>query len=1052
MHNRYRNEPNGSQGFFEIIDQFMVRTPILPVNFFYKHLVKTFNNNSSIDTQLSYYKNLVNENKMIREAIAVSSLTLLESIDTITLESREKSKKNVIKGIFRYLNRLSTRPTPFGLCASVGLGEFSNMDNGINKTTGSFKKQVRADREWIGKLIRLLEAEKQVLNGIKVAVNQGILINGNRAKLNCTTEMINEQSKDKELIATSINYNEITEVVFKMAKTPILYKELVSSIHRKYKEVSLEVVENYIVQLIQQEFLTTELLPPNSKNCLTHVLEILIRENEDLPITSLLIEIETLIKKYEQTELGEGLDLYSEIIEKMNSIVKTRSPLKIDLITKGTPYQLASEHKKDLEEVADLLCHLNAYNGGYKNHELKEYHSKFLQSYGLEREVPVLELLEEGIGLGPPGDYQYPPAKNRISSNSKTVGLGEIDKFFLDLIIECNLNGSLELSLNEHHLEKIKVNRSVKEMDFPISMDMYFLEVNEGNGKIKFLLSHNPYAAGAGNTLGRFTPYLENEEKIIWKEIAKKEQEHFADSILAEVIPAPISERNLNICQTDERREYSINITNKINSQNNIDLEDIAVGATHDGLYLKSISMGKELIPLASHMLNPSLCSNIYRFLFEMGEQRTGSNYPYFFNNITNLGLPFIPRIAYKNFILSPAKWNIRSSTFQDCGSEESFIEKFSQYREKYSIDQYVFLVYFDNKILFNLDNHEHLRDLFKEVSKLKGSTILTLTENLEALPTNEICRENVFSFFNKNIRDKASVVIRNTNKFLPLINQKRRMEYPFENWIYLKLYCPEDRQNELIGTGLYEFIQNHEWFDSFFFMRYRDPDFHLRIRFRAPSDMLIHQGLPTLVKWLKKLKETGIVYKANFDTYDPEIERYGGPVLIEQAVDIFYYDSLIALELIKKMRFEGMPVSTDIIAFMNINHYMKCFGFEPLDQLEWLNQRVSYKEWLAEYRKNKKVYADFFDRFVVRNSEQSPLDNSLEELLSLREVPLHFYSNSITKYIKSDLYSTKADILDSLIHLHLNRLIGIDREYETKILTLYRHAIKSFSQQFITV
>lgn len=215
---------------------------------------------------------------------------------------------------------------------------------------------------------------------------------------------------------------------------------------------------------------------------------------------------------------------------------------------------------------------------------------------------------------------------------------------------------------------------------------------------------------------------------------------------------------------------------------------------------------------------------------------------------------------------------------------------------------------------------------------------------------------------------------------------------------------------------------------------------------------MLIHQGLPTLVKWLKKLKETGIVYKANFDTYDPEIERYGGPVLIEQAEDIFYYDSLIALELIKKMRFEGMPVSTDIIAFMNINHYMKCFGFEPLDQLEWLNQRVSYKEWLAEYRKNKKVYADFFDRFVVRNSEQSPLDNSLEELLSLREVPLHFYSNSITKYIKSDLYSTKADILDSLIHLHLNRLIGIDREYETKILTLYRHAIKSFSQQFITV
>ncbi|MDQ0215812.1 hypothetical protein J2S13_002232 [Oikeobacillus pervagus] len=139
---------------------------------------------------------------------------------------------------------------------------------------------------------------------------------------------------------------------------------------------------------------------------------------------------------------------------------------------------------------------------------------------------------------------------------------------------------------------------------------------------------------------------------------------------MAEVIPAPISERNLNICQTDERREYAINITNKIHTQNNIDLEDIAVGATHDGLYLKSISMGKELIPLVSHMLNPSLCPNIYRFLFEMGEQRTGSSFPYFFNNIANLGLPFIPRIVYKNFILSPTKWNIRSNTFHGCDSE----------------------------------------------------------------------------------------------------------------------------------------------------------------------------------------------------------------------------------------------------------------------------------------------------------------------------------------------------------------------------------------------
>lgn len=107
-------------------------------------------------------------------------------------------------------------------------------------------------------------------------------------------------------------------------------------------------------------------------------------------------------------------------------------------------------------------------------------------------------------------------------------------------------------------------------------------------------------------------------------------------------------------------------------------------------------------------------------------------------------------------------------------------------------------------------------------------------------------------------------------------------------------------------------------------------------------------------------------------------------------------------------MRFESLPVSTDMIAFMNIHHYMKCFGFEPLDQLEWLNQRVNFKEWLAEYRTNKEVYGDFFDRFVARNSEPFSLDNSLEELLSLREVPLQFYSNSITNSYAPNFYYLK--------------------------------------------
>lgn len=1045
MHNRYENGSKHNQEGFKVIEQFMSREPILSLSFFYNYLAKPLQDNYTIDEQVFYYKSLVNENTVIREAIAISSLTLLKSIESITLNSKNKNKRNVIKGIFRYLNRLSTRSTPFGLCASVGLGEFSD-ENEVDHVTRTPRKQARADSEWIQNLIRLLEADKQILNGLKIAVNQSVFINGDRAKLNHKTEIVNEQSKDKELIVTSINYNEITELTFAETKNPIVFRTLVSNIYEKYNDVSVEVVEDYIAQLIQQEFLTTELFPPNSVNNLDHILEILIRENSNLPLTDLLIKINHLIKAYEQTELGEGLDLYLEIVNKMNLVTRVKTPLKIDLISKGAPHRLGKKNKKGLEEIANLLCNLNAYNGGYKNQVLKEYHSKFLQVYGLEREVPVIELLEDGIGLGPPGDYQYPPAKNQTSDSSSTNSFGDVDKFFLDLIIESNLKCNREISLNKKHLKEIRKDMTVKEQDLPISMDMYFSEVNEGDKKTKFLLSHNPYAPGAGNTLGRFTPYLEDKEKVYWKDIAKKEQKHFSNSILAEINPTPISERNLNICRIDERRNYSISVTNKVHAKNNIDLDDIVVGATHDELYLKSISMGKEIIPLASHMLNPSLCPNVYRFLVEIGEQRTGRNFPYFFNNINNLGFPFTPRIVYKDFILSSAKWNIRANTFQYCRTEERFVEEFEKYREKYNIDQYVFLVNLDNKILFNLENRDHLSDLFREVRKLEGSSILTLTENLEALDANGVCRENVFFFLNNDIKDTTSVVTRNNS--LPTIHSKNRMEYPFDKWIYLKIYCSEDRENELIGKHFYEFIQNNKWFDSFFFMRYRDPDFHLRIRFKASSDTLIHQGLPSIMKWLQKVKSLGIIHKISFDTYDPEIERYGGSKLIDEAENVFHYDSLITLELIKKIHFRKTPLSTDIIAFMNINHYLSCFDYGLFDQLDWLNHRIDYKEWLRDYRLNQEVYDDFLNGLIANNSDQLDFENNLKELLQLRKISLQNYLVSIRKNLKGDLYSTRANILDSLIHMHLNRLVGIDREYETKILTLYRHTIRSLSRR----
>ena len=179
---------------FKLFDNFMVRSPLLPLNFFKNQLSSLKLNDLDIDEILQYFKKLIEENKIIKEAIAISSLSLLQSIQQVTPNSKSKDKRNIVKGIFRYLNRVSTRTTPFGLCASVGLGNFSSVS--LSQKTGHFRKSVNADMEWVIYLIKSLESDLDIDRQLKIISNQGIIINGSRAKLNYSTDSVDEKSKD----------------------------------------------------------------------------------------------------------------------------------------------------------------------------------------------------------------------------------------------------------------------------------------------------------------------------------------------------------------------------------------------------------------------------------------------------------------------------------------------------------------------------------------------------------------------------------------------------------------------------------------------------------------------------------------------------------------------------------------------------------------------------------------------------------------------------------------------------------------------------------------
>ena len=73
------------------------------------------------------------------------------------------------------------------------------------------------------------------------------------------------------------------------------------------------------------------------------------------------------------------------------------------------------------------------------------------------------------------------------------------------------------------------------------------------------------------------------------------------------------------------------------------------------------------------------------------------------------------------------------------------------------------------------------------------------------------------------------------------------------------------------------EFVHAAGLAEEWFFIRYSDPDSHLRLRFRGVPERLVGQLVPQVCSWAAELMSEELCLRFCIDTYYREVERYGG-------------------------------------------------------------------------------------------------------------------------------------------------------------------------------
>jgi lantibiotic biosynthesis protein len=1024
---------------YEPINLFMLRTPTWSVEKF-----------NQLNAPTSLQQNLLNSlDESLTESILIASSNLYGDLPNLKGELNKKKTQQVIGSVFKYASRMSTRPTPFGLFAGVSVGAFGDRTAVELQGIDQHKKRARPDMEWLLSIVSKLEDNRQGMEQIKVSANPLVLKAGGRYILSYSTNYGKQAGANINSEKISIKSSEAIDQVFELSRKPIILKELVEKMAHKYVEVDSHKIKEFVMQLLKQEFLISELRPPLTIESPFHyIMKKIENITEYRSLYKQLSVVDRLISQYNRASIGEGVPLYKELIHKMKELAETKNFLQVDLALAKQKIILNKKVGTEAAKAAEVLWLISQTQKGVPH--LKKYKNRFLERYGRNREIPILELLNDETGLGPPEEYVR-------ESTDLTGDTTNIEREFalLKAMQAALLNKSYIVELDDKLIEKIGYQPS-NEMDAPGTVELYgevladsSQDIDEGD--FLLVISPNPGSGSCGQTFGRFLDILDPTANEILTKTHHERNRVQTDVIMADAVYFPTRGRAANISLAPGLQEYELVLgTNSANNKKNLCLDDIVVGATLDRLYLKSVSLGKEIIFTANHMLNYRSAPPLYRFLREVSLENFRIWHSFDWGTAKHA--PFLPRVQYQKIILSPAKWKLTPELlgFQQEPDDRVWNEKFENWKKEWMVPRFVYMGATDERILFDLAHPDHCKILKRELFH-KGKMVLFESfhekksywiKDLEA--GEHFIGEFVFPLkkINKDlIKSPVSPLIKTSSSV-------ERLMLPGSRCLYLKLYTAKSRQNEFIGGPLYQFssqIIESGFADKWFFIRYADPESHVRVRFFGDPSQLCLKVLPNAHKWSQWCLKEGLISKMTIDAYDPELERYGGPKLISHAESIFEADSMLTAHLVKMIRYGTLPFPEEVIGTINLIDFMYQFGMDFDERLSWLDLMVDKNEHRQKFQPWRKqliqitLEDDVWEH--VTDEKNKPL---VKRLASRRQSAiLDYLEHARVVQKQGELWNDVANVLGSLLHMTCNRLMG-DNNKEKIARAYARHTLYS--------
>ncbi|MCF2443299.1 lantibiotic dehydratase [Dyadobacter sp. CY345] len=983
-----------------------------------------------------YYLKIIYSDARLQQAVHLASPELYDQLLRLISGELQNGKEKILQTLYKYLIRMCTRCTPFGLFAGCAVGTLTGQNKIKFQNRDFIDLYTRLDSECLLETCKQILQNDAVLNQSKFFPNTSLYRALDSYRY---FERLSDSASGFQLSA--VQSTQILDLVLASAKDGLQYEELIGLLLRE--NVPLKQATEFTSSLLKAGVLVSSLeMNATGEDYLTRMISALEDAGGAQSEIARFSKIDMLLKTGSNpVSVYENLH---PLLNFENSANHSRHLIQSNLYFNTDVCEISQVTvdviESDIKQLIPLAQQADSP-------DLKQFASKLFERLG-SRQMLLLTCLDEisGIGFGslnPAGANELPILEglgNEIKSESEKKGDSALSTIKIKILQRAKNQGLKTVELT---VDDLKENSEVKSGKLPVSF--YLLgsilaesesAASQGDFKFDLRAMAGPSCLSLMTRFTQASPDLESK----LRSFSAYEQSRNPGVIFAEICHIPDA-RSLNVIKRPSLYDYEIPYLSASCVEPGFQIQpgEICVSSP-DGkqIILTCQRLGKRIIPRLSSAHNYSNGLPFYRFLCELAQQSGASYLNWDWHQ--SLDEPFFPRITFKHLILQKASWQLDGKLHERLtGNRDQVLSAWSSICQQFQIPRYVQIQQGDNQLLIDGQCVFSLQLL---CSYLKKSKKLTLVEYLD--PTGQgflaedgksIEHEIIIPFLTGESREETEVIQHCSNQEPVIYN-------PGSEWLYLKIYCSAQASDYLLTNIIAPFCESllgQGTIEKWFYIRYYDPEEHLRVRFNLADKLREWSSLLSQFhSLLSPFLNIGLIWALKTDYYQREISRY--PFLPYSKLEsIFYTDSQCTSNCLRLLTENADPYLKWLLALRGCDQLLNDLGLNGTGKLAVIQDL--HAQFTKEFSKDYKDLITLDKKYrKYRTLIHSYLDPGFDHQNSILEFTCLFTQRSGS--MKQALESVDSlpqeqikELAMNLVHLFLNRWFNTQQRRQEWVL-----------------